>query len=49
MVSSLAINMRNGTNAVTRSEVPTPVEVTEESLESQKNGITAHYLENIPL
>lgn len=45
MVSSLAINMGNGTNAVTRSEVPTPVE---ESLESQNNGVTTHYLENIP-
>lgn len=38
--------MGYGTNAVTRSEVPIPAE---ESLESQNNGITTHYLENIPL
>lgn len=45
MVSSLAINMGIGTNAVTRSEMPVPAQ---ESLESQNNCITTHYLENIP-
>lgn len=43
MVSSGAINMGNGTSAVTRSEVPTPTE----RLDSQNNCITTHNLENV--